>query len=149
MHIGQTWIICPALGVKGRSKGLRVPECYFPKGSQGAVSKQREQGFWGGMNSRCAFWMALKWLSVLMPTRLPRPWDSPGKNTGVGCHFLLHEIFQTQGSNPCLLHLLYCQAGSSPLAPPGKLMLQMTLKELPVLKVYDFRKWIFLLSVLQ
>ena len=24
------------------------------------------------------------------PTRLPRPWDSPSKNTGVGCHFLLH-----------------------------------------------------------
>ena len=23
------------------------------------------------------------------PTRFPRPWDSPGKNTGVGCHFLL------------------------------------------------------------
>ena len=23
------------------------------------------------------------------PTRLPHPWDSPGKNTGVGCHFLL------------------------------------------------------------
>ena len=23
------------------------------------------------------------------PTRLPRPWDSPGKNAGVGCHFLL------------------------------------------------------------
>src|SRR5574341_1065973 len=23
------------------------------------------------------------------PTRLPRPWDSPAKNTGVGCHFLL------------------------------------------------------------
>ena len=23
------------------------------------------------------------------PTRLPRPWDFPGKNTGVGCHFLL------------------------------------------------------------
>ena len=23
------------------------------------------------------------------PPRLPRPWDSPGKNTGVGCHFLL------------------------------------------------------------
>ena len=27
----------------------------------------------------------LRW----QPTRLPRPWDSPGKNTGVGCHFLL------------------------------------------------------------
>ena len=24
------------------------------------------------------------------PTRLPCPWDSPGKNTGVGCHVLLH-----------------------------------------------------------
>ena len=26
------------------------------------------------------------------PTRLPRPWDSPGKNTGVGCHFLLQFL---------------------------------------------------------
>ena len=26
------------------------------------------------------------------PTRLPCPWDSPGKNTGVGCHFLLQGI---------------------------------------------------------
>ena len=32
------------------------------------------------------------WLCVIpqtAATRLPRPWDSPGKNTGVGCHFLL------------------------------------------------------------
>ena len=28
----------------------------------------------------------------LQPTRLPHPWDSPGKNTGVGCHFLLQCI---------------------------------------------------------
>ena len=26
------------------------------------------------------------------PTRLRRPWDSPGKNTGVGCHFLLQRM---------------------------------------------------------
>ena len=26
------------------------------------------------------------------PTRLPRPWDSPGKNTGLGCHFLLQCV---------------------------------------------------------
>ena len=31
----------------------------------------------------------------LQPTKLPRPWDSPGKNTGVGCHFLL----QVEGTN--------------------------------------------------
>ena len=30
------------------------------------------------------------------------PWDSLGKNTGVGCHALLQGIFQTQGSNPNL-----------------------------------------------
>ena len=29
------------------------------------------------------------WPHRRKPTRLPRPWDSPGKNTGVGCHFLL------------------------------------------------------------
>jgi len=30
--------------------------------------------------------------------------DSPGRNTGVGCHALLQELFPTQGSNPDLLH---------------------------------------------
>ena len=33
------------------------------------------------------------------------PWDFPGKNTGVGCHFLLQGIFLTQGLNPHFLHL--------------------------------------------
>ena len=39
------------------------------------------------------------------------PWDFPGKSTGVDCHFLLQEIFPTQGSNPGLPHCrqtLYC-----------------------------------------
>ena len=38
-------------------------------------------------------------------------WDFPGKNTGVGCHFLLQGIFLTQGFNLGLLqcrHILYC-----------------------------------------
>ena len=48
------------------------------------------------------------------------PGDSPGKNTGVGCHTLLQGIFPTQGLNPCLLHLLHCQVDSLPWAPPGK-----------------------------
>ena len=49
--------------------------------------------------------------------RLLSPWDFSGKNTGVGCHFLLQGIFPTQGSNPCLLcsshwQILYhCVAG--------------------------------------
>ena len=40
----------------------------------------------------------------LYPTRLLCPWDSPGKNTGVGSHSLLQGIFLTWGSNPGLLH---------------------------------------------
>ena len=40
------------------------------------------------------------------------PWDSPGENTGVGCHALLQGIFPTQGSNVRLLGFLHWQAGS-------------------------------------
>ena len=36
----------------------------------------------------------------LQPARLLCPWDSPGQNTGVGCHALLQGILPTQGSNP-------------------------------------------------
>ena len=46
-----------------------------------------------------------------LPARLPCPWDSPGKNPGVGCHALLQGLFLTQGSNPGLLCLLHWQAG--------------------------------------
>ena len=45
----------------------------------------------------------------LLPIRLLCRWDSPGKNIGVGCHFLLQGIFPTQGYNPCILHLLHCR----------------------------------------
>ena len=52
------------------------------------------------------------------PTRLPRPWDSPGKNTGVGCHFLLqcmkvkreNEVAQ---SCPTLSDLMDCSLPGS------------------------------------
>ena len=50
------------------------------------------------------------------PTKFLYPRDFSGKNTEVGCHFLLWGIFLTQGLNPCLLHW---QAGSSPLSHQG------------------------------
>ena len=50
------------------------------------------------------------------------PWDSPGKNTGVGCYAFLQRIFLIQGLSPHILHLLHWQAGSLPLVPPGKPM---------------------------
>ena len=67
------------------------------------------------------YWSLWKWkcsslscvqLSVTpQPTRLLCPWDSPGKNTGVGCHALLQGIFPIQGSNLDFLkcrEFLYC-----------------------------------------
>ena len=47
----------------------------------------------------------------LEPTRLLSLWNFPGKSIGVGCYFLLQEIFLTQGLNLGLLHCrqtLYC-----------------------------------------
>ena len=51
----------------------------------------------------------------LLPARLFCPWDFPGKNTGMGCHFLPQGIFPTQGLKPCLFPLLHSQLGSLPL----------------------------------
>ena len=47
----------------------------------------------------------------LQLTRLLCPWDTSGKNIGVGCHSHLQGIFPTQGLNPGLPHcrrILYC-----------------------------------------
>ena len=56
--------------------------------------------------------LATTWTSA----RLLCPWDFPGKNTGVGCCFLLQGIFLTQGLIPSLLHW---QVDSSPLSHQG------------------------------
>ena len=45
-------------------------------------------------------------------------WNSPGKDTGEGCHALL-QIFPTQGSNLCLLHLWLCRRVLYPDFPGG------------------------------
>ena len=45
----------------------------------------------------------------LYPAWVLCSWNFPGKNTGVGCHFLLQGIFPTQGSNSCFLYLLHCR----------------------------------------
>ena len=51
------------------------------------------------------------------PTRLPCPWDSPGKNTGVGCHFLLQCMKVKSGSEVTQS----CLTPSHPMdcSPPG------------------------------
>ena len=56
----------------------------------------------------------------LQPTRDLYVWDSLGKNTGLGFHFLFQGIFLIQGLNSNLLHLLHWQVDSLPLVPPGR-----------------------------
>ena len=76
------------------------------------------------------------WVQGLSPTRLLHPWGCPGKNTGVGCHFLLQGIFPTQGSNPGLLHwrqMLY------PLSHQGSPIQRLT--GLP--KPGETKEWMF------
>ena len=60
----------------------------------------------------------------LQPTRLLCPWDFPGKNTGVGCHFLLQGIFLTQGSKSAVSPAL--AGGFFTTAPPGKPLLTVS-----------------------
>ena len=49
----------------------------------------------------CVLLFATLW--TVQPARLLCPWDSPGKNTGGGCHILLQGIFPTQGLNLSLM----------------------------------------------
>ena len=54
----------------------------------------------GGLVTKLCPTLATPWTV----TRLLCPWDSPGKNTGVGCHSLLQGLFLTQEMIPGLLH---------------------------------------------
>ena len=67
----------PTLTLK-MGMGLKKPYVCMPSGS--VVSDAMTHGLWS--------------------TRLLCPWDFPGKDTGVGCHFLLQQIFLTQGLSP-------------------------------------------------
>ena len=74
----------------------------------------------------------------LYPTRLLCPWDFPGKNTGVGCHFLLQGIFLTQDWNLCPLH---CQADSLPLSHIVELIHKwLELSPSPKTPIYSARR---------
>ena len=66
------------------------------------------------------------WSHGLKPTSLLCSWGSPGKNTGVGCLFLLQGIFPTQGSNPDL----HCR----------QILYQLSHQESPLLLNLDIKR---------
>ena len=67
------------------------------------TAKRHQRGSVGSLVSKSCPTLVTSWT---VACRLLCPWDSPGKNTGVGCHFLLQGLFPTQESN---LILLYCR----------------------------------------
>ena len=80
---GTSLVVEPVLHTVGGLRGLAI------------------EGAWGGAGSAAV----MQGLSScpLSSARLFCPWDSLGKNTGVGCHFFLQGIFLTQRSNKGLL----------------------------------------------
>ena len=94
----------------------------------------------------------------LCPARLLCPWNSPGKNTGVGCCALLRGIFPTQGLTLCLLHWQvdslpgkpYLTTYLSPIEGVRFLFLSevLSLSLLWILSVH-FRNWSIILIVLE
>ena len=68
-------------------------------------------------NVSCSVLSDSFWLRELYPTSLLCPWDSPGKNTGVGSHFLLQGNLPDSGIDPGSPSM---QADSLLTAPPGK-----------------------------
>ena len=84
---------------------------------------EKDQSIFYGLNIYCL--VAKSCLTLLQPhglqaTKLSCPWDSPGENTRVGCHFLRQGIFLTQGLN------LSCTAGRFfTTEPPGKVKVKV------------------------
>ena len=100
----------------------------------------------------CVQLLATSWV---VAARFLCPRDFPGSNTGVGCHFLLHGIFPTQGLNTGLLHckqtLYHLSHQGSPLYKVHSKVqrIPLTLEPQPSLKfdsIYIFYHTIYLNS---
>ena len=124
--VGPAFLLCSSVGMKGLlGEGPwgaqvmlhpRTPWRVTAPGSWAACRVAQSQ--LSASTLVCVPAKLLRWCpTLLLPARPLCPWDSPGKNTGVGCHALLQGIFPTQGSNPSLLCHLHWQVGS---LPPGK-----------------------------
>ena len=88
----------------GGEKSLAVPSTFYTK------------SFRFTLYAMCSVMSDSLWPHGLWPTRLLCPWNSPGRNTGVGCHFLLQGIFVTRENEPASPAL---QVDSVPLSRQG------------------------------
>ena len=109
---GTGWLEkeCFLFGQSARAEVRKWKRMWLPRGTEsfsaGLCSPRREK--WGGqfriqlpsiehqaVHVSCSVVSDSLWPHGLQPSKLLCPWDFPGKNTGVGCHFLLQGIFPT------------------------------------------------------
>ena len=109
-HITQTAVINNALKVKSLSP-VRLLATPWTAAYQAPPSMGfSRQEYWSGVPLPSPAAAAAKLLQSCptlrphrrQPTRLPHPWDSPDKNTGVGCHFLLQCMKVKSVAQSCL-----------------------------------------------
>ena len=93
-----------AWGVQSLVNRWKAMQRERQEGARGVVEAEFTAFTCGGGGGLVAKSCPTLWPHGLWPTRLFCPWDSPGKNMGVGCHCLLQGIFPTQESKPDLLH---------------------------------------------
>ena len=87
----------------------QLPTCYLPVTIRRALLLEgmRPLAVWvRSCVLSCSLVFDSLWPHRPQPTRFFCPWDFPGKNTRVGCHFLLQGLFLTQES---ILHLMHCR----------------------------------------
>ena len=94
-------------GYEWQNDNLAIPQKEIPLYMQNKIEN---------ISISCSVMSEPLWPHGLSPARLRCPWELTGKNTGVGCHFLLQGVFPTQGSN---LDLLHCRQ-SLLSEPPGE-----------------------------
>ena len=86
MVVAKSLQSCPTLcdPINGSPSGSPIPGLDWSGLPFPSPMHESEKRKWS-----CSVMSDSSWPHGLQPTRLLRPWDFPGKNTGVGCHFLL------------------------------------------------------------
>ena len=113
--------------VSGAQKSTRRETQLGPSGRKQRLERWRWlfDHFTICMHTKSLWFCSILCDSGLQPASLLCPWDSPGKNPGVGCHAFLQGIFPTQGSSPCLVsdvsyigrQALYLEQSGKPISP--------------------------------
>ena len=98
-----TWDLAPWPRIKSGHPALGAWSLSLELPGKSLIQSKKKK-----KHTKCVCWLLSRvWLFATPWAVAPRllcPWDSPGKNTGVGGHALLQGIFLTQGSNLGLLH---------------------------------------------